>query len=161
MQRLSEWPIEWQKTLLCTEHWQYNGECHVWHNTSPMFELFDESEEWVSLSHHFGVTSDGPQKVEPLPVMYDFCGNVLSQLEKGGHWFIFSDAKLNSSYCSTCDGKTQTSCEVTECFSLHDMVWSTMTEKDREFFGIDADFETFSDFEKNISKKHLKEKLFK
>ena len=161
MQKLSEWPIEWKKILLCTKHWQYNGQCEVWHKTTPLFEFYSKEEEWVFARHHFNVTTFGPQEVPLMPVMYGFRENVVFQLEKGGHWFVLSDGKTNSSCCSTCDGKTQTSCELIECFSLHDMVWSVMNDHERRILDIDDNYSSFPEFRKSITKTQLKKKLFR
>ncbi|ALH06966.1 hypothetical protein PMV_268 [Port-miou virus] len=160
MQKISEWPIEWQEILLCTKHWQYNGECEVWHKTTPYFSFLEKEEQWVTFSHHFGITSLGPQTVPAMYQMYLFGEKVVCQFEERGHWFVFSDKHMNSSRCSTCDGKTKTSCEVTECFSLHDMVWFAMDEREREKLEIYSDSETFSEFRKKIKKTQLKKKLF-
>lgn len=160
MQKISEWPIEWQEILLCTKHWQYNGKCDVWHKTTPYFSLFKKEEQWVTFSHHFGTTPLGPQTVPAMRSVYLFGSKIVCQLEKDGHWFVFSDAEMNSSRCSTCDGKTKTSCEVTECFSLHDMVWFAMNDNERQKLGISCNFESFSEFQKSIKKTRLKKKLF-
>lgn len=164
MERLEHFPREWKEILLCTKHWQRSGICDVNHRKTPALGFLGLVPEWKSCEFNLGVRDDcwtttlyldGPHKI------YKTCSDdVVCRLIEGGRWFIFKDGNIDG--CSTCDGKTESSCTVIECVSLYDLAWWGMDDADRHCYGIPYNFfETFDEFKKRITKTQLKKKLFR
>lgn len=157
MEKLEDWPNEWKEILLCTKQWEYNGECRV--NYRKTFAV-GEQREWKTCQHNLGVHHFGNQQLRWFHRLYLLGSDKLvCQMEEGGHWFIFFDGMMED-YCSTCDGKTETSCSIIECVSLHDLVWWGMTEWDRCLLNISCNYDSFEEFRKNVTKTQLKKKIF-
>nr|WQM87227.1 hypothetical protein [Marseillevirus cajuinensis] len=159
MEKLEDWPYEWKKILLCTEHWNYGGNCSAEHRTTPVLGLSGLTHEWVSCEFNLGVCR--LEIFVPHAIYETPSGDIVCQIIEGGRWFVFSGGNIDD-WCSTCDGKTESSCTVTECVSLYDLVWWGIGETDRRFCAkMCCDFETFQDFKKSVTKTQLKKKLFR
>ncbi|AHA46025.1 hypothetical protein ISTM_127 [Insectomime virus] len=161
MEKLGDWPCEWKEILLCTKHWQYNGECDISYESSPLMNFLKLAPEWMGCGinldvHHFGeMDIPKPESIYRTPN-----DEIVCRLIEEGRWFVFKDGNIDG--CSTCDGTTNSSCCVTEYVSLHDLVWHGMVDIDRYlYYDIPQHFETFQQFKKSITKTQLKKKLFR
>ncbi|ADB04061.1 hypothetical protein C8_300 [Cannes 8 virus] len=162
MEKLDDWPHEWKKVLLCTMHWEYNGNCQTFYEKTLLHRLQKLENEWIGCFYNLEISHFGKMEPKKPHLLYGTRseGELICQLEKGGRWFLFKDGKIDSDYCSTCDGKTESSCTVIECASLHDLVWSALGEYDRYLLDIPCEFQDFQEFRKSISRTQLKKKLF-
>ncbi|ALX27566.1 hypothetical protein GMAR_ORF192 [Golden Marseillevirus] len=161
MERFEEWSNDWKEILLCTKYWDYNGECSVEYKTSSLFKYFGHYEQWISLPYHFRIEHRADPILPTCQDMYEFGDKVVFRFEDGGHWFVFSDGQIHFSVWIESDAYTHTKCTLRECFSLYDLVWTALTDSEREKLGINDKFESFSQFRRSITKTQLKKKLFR